>query len=67
MAHMWTKRHRDHVLRSQTHPGVEPILEDVDQPPLGYDFDLRSIVALPLAVIASFVIRRPLLLGSIRP
>src|SRR6266851_793845 len=48
MPRMWTKRHRDHVLRnrfSQTHPGVEPILDDVDQPPLGYDFDLHLAIA----------------------
>src|SRR5260370_16111941 len=48
MPRMWTKRHRDHVARnrfSQTHPGVEPILDDVDQPPLGYDFDLHLVIA----------------------
>jgi hypothetical protein len=40
----WTKRHRDHVLRNRfsvTHAGVEPILDDVDQPPFGDDFDLH--------------------------
>jgi hypothetical protein len=35
---MWNQRRRDHVVRnrfSPTHPGVEPILEVVDQSPLG--------------------------------
>src|SRR5467141_3705157 len=48
MPHMLTKRHRNHVARnrfSQTHPGVEPILDDVDQPPFGDDFDLHLVIA----------------------
>src|SRR5258708_7055584 len=48
MPRMWTKRHRDHVLRnrfSQAPPGVKPVRDDVDQPPLGYDFDLHPVIA----------------------
>src|SRR5258705_8397901 len=48
MSRIWTKRHRDHVLRNrfcQTHPGVEPIRDDVDQPPFGHDFDLHPVIA----------------------
>jgi MFS transporter, FHS family, glucose/mannose:H+ symporter len=42
-------------------------LRDLIGLPFSTIFAAGSIVALPLAVIASFVIRRPLLLGSIRP
>jgi hypothetical protein len=48
MPRVWAKWHRDHVLRNRcsvTHPGVEPIPDDVDQPPLGDDFDLHLTIA----------------------
>src|ERR1700722_4806638 len=48
MPRMWNKRDRDHVLwngLSQTHPGVEPIHDDVDQPSLGDDFNLHLAIA----------------------
>src|ERR1700731_376053 len=48
MPRMCTKRHRDHVARNrfgQTHPGVESILANVDQPPLGYDFNRHLVIA----------------------
>ena len=57
MPRMWTKRHRDHVARnrfSQTHPGVEPILDDVDQPPLGYDFDLQPPMLIKSELLFQF-------------
>ncbi len=48
MPRVWTKRHRDHVLRNRfsvTYPGVEPILDDIYQPPFGDDFDLHIVIA----------------------